>query len=75
MIQRSGAFPMPEMDFKRIPEAMQEGLQSTREMIEEYPASAVFAAFGLGLGVGVGVALLMGAGSMFTPPAPQRRYW
>jgi len=76
MIQRSGeAFAMPEVDLQKIPDAIQSGLRSTREMIEEYPASAVFAAFGVGLGMGVGLAVLMGCTSMFAPPPARHRYW
>lgn len=76
MIQRSGeTFAMPEMNLEKIPEAIQSGLRSSREMIEEYPATAVFAAFGVGLGMGVGLAVLMGCSSMFSPPPARHRYW
>lgn len=75
MIQQSvGGFTMPNIDMQRLPEAMQDGLRSTRDMIEEYPASAVFAAFGIGLGMGVGLAVLLSQSSMFAPPQ-RSRYW
>jgi ABC-type nitrate/sulfonate/bicarbonate transport system permease component len=75
MIQQSDrALHMAQESFEKIPEAFQQGLQSTREAIEEYPATAVFAAFGIGLGVGVGLAVLMGASSVFSPPK-RPRYW
>lgn len=73
--RNGGSFAMPEVDFQKIPEALSSGMQSTREMIEENPGSAVFAAFGIGLTVGVGIALLFSSGQMFAPARPTRRYW
>lgn len=77
MIQHrnGGSFAMPEVDFQKLPEAFSSGVQSTREMIEENPGSAVFAAFGVGLAIGVGVALLCSSSEMFAPARPTRRYW
>ena len=73
--RNGGSFAMPEVDFQKIPEAISSGMQSTKEMIEDNPASSVLAAFGVGLAVGVGVAMLCSSSGMFAPARPARRYW
>ncbi len=73
--RNGGSFAMPEVDFQKIPDAISSGVQQTREMIEENPASAVFAAFGIGLALGVGVAMMCSSSGMFASARPSQRYW